>query len=456
MRIKTVLILVAALCLSTAFTPCPMRAAAEELTGQEVLLDEDQSGQEVLPDEGQTTAEETEDGQEEPAVPDPVTVTKSRKTTITGVDQVHNRMVSGTVKDTIRVSKPMGRWIRLQRYDKKTKTWKNTSVRQKLNKGTASQRVTITFPDRWKKTTYSRWRFYVPEKTVTATQTDQDTGQITTTKTTYRSVRSPLIKVIAANRTTLPLTCKRACILDQNGYVLYNFNANQKCSQASITKLMTIFMAFESGLSEKTKIKITKNAYEAGIWGGMSATGGRIGDKFTLGDLLKAAAVPSSNDAAEAIGDYIGGDEKTFAKWMTNRARKLGMMNTQYRNASGLTMDGHYTTAKDQAILLMQMREIYGERFQKLSCRYSVRMHNLTNSARNRTLTTTWYRSSDMPIKSILGAKTGSTYAAGQCMATIYKPGKKTYYVVNLGSEYKNERFTNARMLFRYARKYGK
>jgi D-alanyl-D-alanine carboxypeptidase len=143
-----------------------------------------------------------------------------------------------------------------------------------------------------------------------------------------------------------------AIVMDgRTGEVLYEKNANARLHPASLTKMMTLYIAFqeiEAGrLSLDTKITVTKYAASQPP----SRLGLKPGQKIALRYLIRAAAIKSANDAASAIGDHIGGDHVAFAKRMTRTARQLGMDNTTFKNANGLTADGHLSTARDMNVL---------------------------------------------------------------------------------------------------------
>jgi D-alanyl-D-alanine carboxypeptidase len=120
---------------------------------------------------------------------------------------------------------------------------------------------------------------------------------------------------------------------------------------ASLTKMMTLYIAFqeiEAGrLSLDTLITVSKNASQQAP----TRLGLKEGQKIALRYLIRAAAVKSANDAASAIGDAISGSQAKFAERMTSTARKLGMKQTTFKNANGLTMKGHLSSARDMSIL---------------------------------------------------------------------------------------------------------
>jgi D-alanyl-D-alanine carboxypeptidase len=133
-----------------------------------------------------------------------------------------------------------------------------------------------------------------------------------------------------------------AIVMDgRTGEVLYEKNADARLHPASLTKMMTLYIVFqeiEAGrLSLDTKVTVTKYAASQPP----SRLGLKPGQKIAVRYLIRAAAIKSANDAAAALGDYIGGDHVTFAKRMTKTARQLGMSNTTFKNANGLTAEGH-------------------------------------------------------------------------------------------------------------------
>ena len=139
-----------------------------------------------------------------------------------------------------------------------------------------------------------------------------------------------------------------AIVMDgRTGEVLYEKNADARLHPASLTKMMTLYIVFqeiEAGrLSLDTKVTVTKYAASQPP----SRLGLKPGQKIAVRYLIRAAAIKSANDAAAALGDHISGDHVAFAKRMTRTARQLGMNNTTFKNANGLTAEGHLSTARD-------------------------------------------------------------------------------------------------------------
>lgn len=143
-----------------------------------------------------------------------------------------------------------------------------------------------------------------------------------------------------------------AFVMDaRTGQTLYAENADARLHPASLTKMMTLYIAFQEiekgNISLDSVVTVSANAAAQPP----SRLGLKAGQKIQLRYLIRAAAIKSANDAAAAIGDYISGDQAKFAKRMTKTAKALGMKNTTFKNANGLTADGHLSTAHDMTIL---------------------------------------------------------------------------------------------------------
>lgn len=143
-----------------------------------------------------------------------------------------------------------------------------------------------------------------------------------------------------------------AFVMDaRTGETLYSKNSEARLHPASLTKMMTLYIAFqaiESGeIGLDSMVTITRNAAAEPP----SKLGLKAGQKVALRHLIRAAAIKSANDAATAIGEGIGGSEAAFAERMNRTAKALGMTGSTFRNANGLTTDGHMSTARDMTIL---------------------------------------------------------------------------------------------------------
>ena len=143
-----------------------------------------------------------------------------------------------------------------------------------------------------------------------------------------------------------------AYVMDaRTGQVLYSKNADTRLHPASLTKMVTLYIVFDAiergEVSLDTIVTVSKNAASKPP----SRLGLKAGQKIALRYLIRAAAVKSANDAASAIGDYLSGSEPAFAERMNRTARALGMKNSTFKTANGLTAAGHLSTAHDMTIV---------------------------------------------------------------------------------------------------------
>ena len=136
-----------------------------------------------------------------------------------------------------------------------------------------------------------------------------------------------------------------------NGEVLVEHNAEEPLPPASLTKMMTAYIAereiAEGRASFDDKVPVSVKAWKTGG----SRMFIREGTEVRLEDLLRGIIIQSGNDASVAVAEYIAGSEDVFADVMNQTAVSLGMTNTQFKNSTGLPQEGHYTTAKDLAVL---------------------------------------------------------------------------------------------------------
>ncbi len=164
------------------------------------------------------------------------------------------------------------------------------------------------------------------------------------------------VTILALGFALLPLVALAAPYADfvidaRTGEVLRETNADARLHPASLTKMMTLYIAFEAiengEISLDTMVTVSKDAASQPP----SRLGLRAGQKIAMRYLIRAAAIKSANDAAAAIGDAIEGNRKAFAARMNRTAKALGMTRTTFKNANGLTAEGHLSTARDMTTL---------------------------------------------------------------------------------------------------------
>jgi D-alanyl-D-alanine carboxypeptidase len=196
-----------------------------------------------------------------------------------------------------------------------------------------------------------------------------------------------------------------AMVMDaRTGEVLHSRNADTRLHPASLTKMMTLYIAFEAvrlgEIDLDTEVRISRAAAAEPP----SKIGLRAGSTIRFRFLIRAAAIRSANDAATAIAEAISGSEAAFARRMNRTARALGMTRTTFRNAHGLTEDGHMSTARDMTLLGRRMVYDYPQYYNIFSRRQDnagiAQVRNTNRHVLNA------YAGAD-------GIKTGYTRAAG-------------------------------------------
>lgn len=210
-----------------------------------------------------------------------------------------------------------------------------------------------------------------------------------------------------------------AMVMDmRSGKVIHAQNADTQLHPASLTKMMTLYIAFEAiehgEISLDTMVTISSNAANEPP----SKLGLRAGQKIALRYLIRAAAVKSANDAATAIGEAIEGSEAAFARRMNRTAQAMGMTRTHFKNANGLTEAGHMSTAHDMTILGRHVFYDYPD-YYNLFSRTTADVGGGREVANTNRRFLAAYRGAD-------GIKTGYTSAAGfNLVASAERDGKR-------------------------------
>lgn len=223
---------------------------------------------------------------------------------------------------------------------------------------------------------------------------------------------------------------------DMNSKELIFSKDAQKINQpASLTKIMTATLAIESGRMNDvviiTKEMISVEPTKAGL---------RVGEKFYLRDLVKAAMVMSANDAAMAIGVYLGdGDVDKFANQMNQKAKKIGMRNTNFTNPCGFDIGNHYSTAQD--LLAMSEYAIKNTTFNEMA---KLKRHDFQAINTKRRYAAYTHNKLLNSYKYAVGIKTGYTQKAGPCLIARAKNGNKDVLIVMLNSE---QRWKNIKLI---------
>ena len=234
---------------------------------------------------------------------------------------------------------------------------------------------------------------------------------------------------------------------DSTGLIISEKNADQRMYMASITKMMTCLLALENGKMDDT-LRITKDVYTT------SDARVKVGDGYTVGDMIREMMMLSDNNAAYALAKYVAGDTLTFYQMMNQKAAYLGMNGTHFANPNGMPNDSNYSTAYD----LMRLSRY---------CMQDTAFAGIVGTA-----------SADIPLldgrhlpcqntnallekyEGCIGIKTGFTRQAGNCLASAATRNGVTLYLILLKSKSYASRFTESATLLDYGfevmRVYGK
>ena len=229
-----------------------------------------------------------------------------------------------------------------------------------------------------------------------------------------------------------------------NGEVLVEQNADQPLPPASLTKMMTAYIAereiAEGRISFDDKVPVSIKAWKTGG----SRMFIREGTEVRLEDLLRGIVIQSGNDASVAVAEYIAGSEDVFADVMNQTAVSLGMTNTQFKNSTGLPQEGHYTTAKDLGILAARTIADFPETY-AIYKEKNFAYNGIKQANRNSLL----FRD-----PSVDGLKTGHTEEAGYCLvASAERDGFRLISVV-MGTASEKAREQETTKLLQYGFRY--
>lgn len=226
-----------------------------------------------------------------------------------------------------------------------------------------------------------------------------------------------------------------AMVMDaRTGKVLHSRNADTRLHPASLTKMMTLYLVFDAvergEIDLDTKVQISRKAAAEPP----SKLGLRAGQRISVRHLIRATAVKSANDAATALAEAISGSEAAFARRMNRMAKAMGMTRTTFKNAHGLTENGHLSTARDMTILGRHLFYDFPEYYNLFSRRQTSAGAKKVWNTNRKFLAR--YRGAD-------GIKTGYTRAAGYNLVASAERGGERIIVTVLGgrsSSWRNRR----------------
>jgi D-alanyl-D-alanine carboxypeptidase (penicillin-binding protein 5/6) len=242
--------------------------------------------------------------------------------------------------------------------------------------------------------------------------------------------------VVAAPPAPVPSVSTAWILMDYaTGQVLAGENIHDQLPPASITKVMTSYVVaaeIKNGkVTVEDQVMMSERAWrEGGAGTDGSYSGFAVNQTARLGDMEKGMAVQSGNDAAIALAEHVAGSQEAFASLMNSYAAKIGMKNSHFVNAHGLTAEGHLTTAYDLALLGRAMVRDYPETYAYNKIK-EFTVGSITQPNRNRLL---WRDSS------VDGIKTGHTSAAGYCLMSSAQRGDQRLIAVLMGGTSEKQR----------------
>ncbi len=244
------------------------------------------------------------------------------------------------------------------------------------------------------------------------------------------------------------ISAQFAVLMDsKTGQVLYKKNENSQAYPASITKIMTGWLAAEK-LKNDDIITISKEAIKDIKWDEANIAL-QVGEQLTTEQIMNAIMLVSANDAANGVAEKVGGSIQNFAKMMTDRAKEIGAVNTQFTNANGLPDDNHYTTAYDMALITREA--LKNETFKKYFSAIQYTMQPTNLQAETRYFLThhkMLYKTKYQYLPAFAG-KTGYTDKAGSTLVTVATKDGHELICVSL-KETAAEAYADAKKLFEY------
>lgn len=233
----------------------------------------------------------------------------------------------------------------------------------------------------------------------------------------------------------------------ETGKILYAYDENTIRFPASTTKIMTLKLIFDAIKNKKLSLDQTlvTSEYAASMGGSQIYLSPK--EEMKVSDLLKAVVIASANDAAVVLAEAVAGTEANFVKLMNDEVAKLGLKNTNFKNATGLHDDNHYTTAHDLAFIARNLLIHYEDEIIPLSSTYEAYLRQNTDNP-------FWLVNTNKLIKGnngIDGLKTGWTHQAGYCLVATKKENGMRVITVVMGAENVEKRSADTMALMNYA-----
>ena len=233
------------------------------------------------------------------------------------------------------------------------------------------------------------------------------------------------------------------------GTILYEKDAHEARSPASITKIMTLLLIFQELEAGNITLDemVTTSAHAKSMGGSQVYL--EEGEQQTVETLIKCIVVASGNDASVAMAEHIAGSEEEFVSRMNQEAERLGLENTHFEDCCGLTEStGHYTTAADVAVMSRQLVDRYPQVLEYSS----IWMENITHETRQGTTEFGLTNTNKMirTYEGCVGLKTGSTSVAKYCVSSVAQRDGMTMLAVIMAAPDPKTRFADAAVLLNY------
>lgn len=232
------------------------------------------------------------------------------------------------------------------------------------------------------------------------------------------------------------------------GEVIYEKDADTPRPPASVTKVMTMLLIFDALAEGKIKAEdeVTTSEYAASMGGSQVFL--EPGETQSVDTMLKCISVASANDACVAMAEYISGSEEEFVRQMNERAKGLGMENTNFVNCNGLDVDGHVTTARDIALMSRELITKYPQ----IHDYCMIWMENITHTTKKGTTEFGLTNTNKLvrQYEYATGLKTGSTGLAKFCVSATAKKNDIEMISVIMAAEDSKARFRDATALLNY------
>lgn len=226
----------------------------------------------------------------------------------------------------------------------------------------------------------------------------------------------------------------------ETGQILASKNENEKLAPASMTKMMTSYIIeqklLKGELTENEQVRMNESAWCKGS-SSESCMYVPLNGTATVLEMLRGIIIQSGNDASKAMAEHIAGNEGTFAHMMNQEAKRIGMTNTQFINSTGMPAEGHYSTAKDMAVLAQHIIKD-SSKYYPIYSEKEFTFNGIKQGNRNALLYTD---------PSVDGLKTGHTDEAGYCLTTSSKRGPMRLISVIFGTPSMSERADQTRAL---------